>query len=76
MLLNGFKATGNFAHEAEVAYLKNLKFSDSIIYFVNELRYYRNSIIYYGKLVDVEYAKKVFKFTSKIYLRLSKIVKS
>jgi len=70
MLLAGFNATGNFAHEAEVAYMKELKFSDFEISFVNELRQSRNGITYYGKLFEVNYATKCYKFLMEIWKKL------
>lgn len=70
MLLKGFGASGQGAHEAEVAYLGKLKFTEQEIDFVNKLRYFRNGIMYYGKRFDKEYAKKaldfLYKFKEKI----------
>ena len=37
MLIEGYNASGNYAHEAEVAYMKLLGFSDYEISFVNKL---------------------------------------
>ena len=76
LLLDGYNSTGQFAHEAEVSYLRNLGFSDNEVSFINDLRYFRNSINYYGKILDVEYAEKVTTFTNKIYpkLRLNTII--
>jgi len=76
LLLEGYNSSGQFAHEAEISYLKNLKFKDSDILFVNELRYFRNSITYYGKQLTIEYAKKVFDFTEKIYSLLREKIES
>lgn len=67
LLLEGYSSSGNYAHEAEVSYLKKLKFLDSEISFLNELRYFRNSIMYYGKLLNTDYARKVLQFLDKIY---------
>lgn len=67
LLLEGYSSSGNYAHEAEISYLKKLKFLDSEISFLNELRYFRNSITYYGKLLDIDYARKVLQFLDKIY---------
>jgi hypothetical protein len=74
MFIEGFSASGNNAHEAEVAYMKVLDFSDSEVYDVNELRKARNSITYYGKIYEVEYAKKVYVLLKKIYPKLKEIV--
>lgn len=73
-LLNiGYTASGQYSHEAEVSYLINLDYPEADIIFLNELRYFRNSITYYGKMLDHDYAKRVFKFTEKIIQRLLKI---
>jgi hypothetical protein len=67
MFEKGFKAIGNGAHEAEVSFVKSLNFSDHDIQFLNDLRYVRNGVIYYGKLLEKIYAEKVFNFTKKKY---------
>ncbi len=72
MLLNGFGTTGVGAHEAEVSYLKELGFSENEVQFADQLRYFRNGIIYYGKILDKEYAEKVLNFLNRIYPKLIK----
>ena len=67
MLLEGFNSSGKGAHEAEVAYLRELKFSESDVQFANQLRYFRNGITYYGKRFNKDYALKVLGFLDKIY---------
>ena len=67
MLESGYSASGLGAHEAEVSFMKNLLFADEDVLFMNDLRYFRNSILYYGKILDKEYANKVLDFLSKIY---------
>ncbi|MFT4326060.1 MAG: hypothetical protein ACMXYK_01000 [Candidatus Woesearchaeota archaeon] len=67
MLLEGLHAVGNGAHEAEVAYLREKHFSEEDVQFLNDLRYFRNGIIYYGKILSEDYAKKVFVFIEKMY---------
>ncbi|OGJ17910.1 hypothetical protein A3K73_02795 [Candidatus Pacearchaeota archaeon RBG_13_36_9] len=74
MLLSGFSASGQGAHEAEVAYLGELDFSEQEIEFVNQLRYFRNGILYYGKKFDKEYAKKVFSFLEKFKEKIKAFV--
>lgn len=59
------------SHEAEISYLRNLGFQESEVLFMNELRYFRNGIKYYGKIFDMEYAEKVEKFMYK-YLKMLK----
>ncbi len=75
MLLDGYNASGNFAHEAEVAYMKNLNFSDFEVSFVNELRQARNGITYYGKIYEKEYAKSCYDFLMQLNTRLDMLFK-
>lgn len=70
MYNEGYKANGQGAHEAEVSYLRILKISQNDIQFMNELRYYRNGILYYGTKMDEEYAKKVINFSKKLRIKL------
>lgn len=74
LLLTGYCSAGQFAHEAEISYLKKYEFSDNDISFINDLRYFRNSVTYYGKVLGIEYAKKVIEFTKKIYPKLKDII--
>lgn len=71
LLLEGYASSGRYAHEAEVSYFKKLGFPDSEVFFLNELRYFRNSITYYGKLLDKEYAQKVFDFLVKVKSKMA-----
>lgn len=75
MFIDGFKAAGLNAHEAEVSYLRELAFQESDIKFANELRYFRNSVVYYGKSLDAEYANKVIEFLDRIYPVFEKLIK-
>lgn len=70
MLFSGFNSSGAGAHEAEVAYLRELDFSELDVQFLNQLRYFRNGIMYYGKKFEKEYAEKVFDFLIKIKKKL------
>ncbi len=74
LLLTGYCSTGQFAHEAEVSYLKKQGFSDNEVLFMNNLRYFRNSVTYYGKILNVEYGEQVVEFTKKIYPKLKKML--
>ena len=73
LFLDGYSSSGSYAHEAEISYLKKLNFLESEISFLNELRYFRNSVVYYGKILDKEYAKGVFDFLKKIVDELKQI---
>ncbi len=66
MLEQGLYSSGRGAHEAEVSYLKTLNLKDRDISFMDQMRYFRNGIIYYGTIVDKEYAEKVIRFTKKM----------
>lgn len=70
MLRKGFNSSGQGAHEAEVSYLRKLGFSDNDVRFADQLRYFRNGIVYYGKILDAEYAKKVVNFMKRIRPKL------
>ena len=51
---------------AEVSYMKELEFSENEVRFMNEVRYFRNGIKYYGKIFTKEYADQVVEFLKKI----------
>ena len=68
MFLQGYNS--NSSHEVEVSFLRVLGFSETDVRFMNELRYYRNGIKYYGTILNKEYAEKVLKFMEKMYTLL------
>ncbi|NOZ81168.1 MAG: hypothetical protein GXP63_05860 [DPANN group archaeon] len=72
MLLRGYNASGFGAHEAEVAYMRMLGFSENEVQFADQLRYFRNGMLYYGRILDAEYAKMVITFTKKCFDTLRK----
>ncbi len=73
--IDGYKSNGAYAHEAEISYLKKLGMPDSKIRIINELRYFRNSINYYGKKIDATYAKKITEFIEQEYEHLLGLIK-
>lgn len=75
MLAHGYNAAGQGAHEAEVAYLREIGFNENDVQFANQLRYFRNRIMYYGKIMDKEYAERIFEFMNKAYPKLKDILK-
>ena len=75
MLFDGYNASGQGAHEAEVSYLRILGFKDTEIQFFDKLRFFRNGMIYYGTILDKEYADKVIEFTKNNYVKLKKILR-
>ncbi len=74
LLRDGLYASGEGAHEAEVSYMKKIGFAEKEIRFMNDLRYFRNGILYYGKSFDQDYGKKVLDFLNKIYPQLKNVV--
>jgi len=73
MFIDGYNP-GN-SHEAEVSYMPILGFSETETRFMDEIRYYRNGIKYYGTILNMEYAKKVLEFTNKTYPKLKEMIK-
>ena len=71
MLEKGYTSSGQGAHEAEVAYSRKLNFNDAEIQLLNQLRYFRNGILYYGKRFDKEYAEKIIKFAKKKFKEMT-----
>jgi hypothetical protein len=74
MYKDGYNANGQGAHEAEVSYLRVLKVDEKEVQFMNELRYYRNGILYYGTRMDKEYAMKVIDYSKKILPKLKEMI--
>jgi hypothetical protein len=75
MLLNGYNASGFGAHEAEVSYMRNLGFNEKDVQFADQIRFFRNGMLYYGTILDADYAHKVIEFTKKVYSKLKKLAK-
>src|SRR3989344_9445442 len=67
MLLAGFNASGQGAHEAEVSYMRKLGFTETEVQFADQLRFFRNGMLYYGTILDKEYGEKVIAFLKKTY---------
>lgn len=74
MLLDGYNASGFGAHEAEVAYMRVLGFNEKDVQFTDQIRFFRNGMLYYGTILDKVYAEKVIGFTKKMYLELKSIL--
>lgn len=75
LYLVGYSASGQGAHEAEVSYLRLLGIAERDVLFADELRYFRNGILYYGSSLDAEYAEKVVEFARSVCLRLKESIK-
>ena len=75
LLSDGYSSSGEGAHEAEVSYMVELGFSEKDTRFMNDLRYFRNSIKYYGRQFDQEYAEKVLDFMERLYPKLEGILR-
>ncbi|MBI4983161.1 hypothetical protein HZC32_00765 [Candidatus Woesearchaeota archaeon] len=75
MLLEGYNASGFGAHEAEVSFMRILSFDERDVQFADQMRFFRNGMIYYGTILDKIYAEKVVEFTKRIYPKLKEMVK-
>lgn len=75
LLIDGYKSHGEGAHEAEIAYLRKLGFSEHDVRFTNDLRYNRNGIKYYGKSFEKHYAESSISFLNEIYPKLKSLLK-
>jgi len=51
------------------------RFKEQEVQFADQVRFFRNGILYYGTVLDKEYAEKVIEFTKINYLRLKEIIK-
>ncbi len=76
MLLKGYNASGMGAHEAEVSYLRKLKFNENDVQFLNQMRFFRNGMLYYGTILDKKYAEKTLKFAKSILPKLKNLIKN
>lgn len=70
MLLKGYNASGLGAHEAEISYMRNLGFKENEVRFADQMRFFRNGMLYYGTILDKEYAEKVILFIKEKYRKL------
>lgn len=70
LLKDGYSASGQRAHEAEVSYLRIFGFNEQEVAIADKLRYYRNGMLYYGKSLDKEYALIIWNFLDGIYEKL------
>ena len=70
LITEGYYSSGEGAHEALVSYMRIMEFPEKDVRFMNELRFFRNGIKYYGKSFDKDTAKKVIKFVEDTYPQL------
>ena len=73
MFLAGYNASGFGAHEAEVSYMRVLGFDEKDVQFADQIRFFRNGMLYYGTILDKPYAEKVIYFTKRIYSELKQM---
>ncbi len=52
--------------------MRILGFNEKDIQFADQMRFLRNGNLYYGTLIEKDYAEEVIKFTKIIYLKLIK----
>ncbi len=80
MLSEGYNATGQGAHEAEVSYMRTIGFAEKDVQFADQLRFFRNGMLYYGTILDKEYAQRVLElrvleFTKNNYPKLKQMIR-
>lgn len=75
MFLKGYNASGFRSHEAEVSYMRVLGFEEKDVQFADQMRFFRNGMLYYGTQLDKIYAEKSIEFTKKIYSKLMGMIK-
>lgn len=75
MLFEGYNASGPGAHEAEVSFMRILGFDEKEVQFADQMRFFRNGMIYYGTIIDKKYAETVIEFTKRIYPKLKEMIK-
>ena len=68
----GYAGSGQGAHEAEVSFTRRLHWNEKEVQFLDQIRFFRNRMLYYGSILDKEYAEKVLTFTEKMYDKLRK----
>lgn len=73
LIIDGYYASGKGAHEAEIAYLIILGFSEKDVRMFDKLRERRNGIKYYGEECDADYARRVIAFCKQMYPKLRKL---
>lgn len=71
LMKEGFSTTGVAAHEATIAFLQTKNWPENNILFLDQLRRFRNEIVYEGGSVDEKYAQEVLAFTKKQYERFT-----
>ncbi|MDP2925016.1 MAG: hypothetical protein Q8N99_01460 [Nanoarchaeota archaeon] len=76
LLLDGLKTTGEYAHKDLIDYLINYKeFTESDIFFMNDLRIKRNNGAYDGKKVEPSYLINNKNRILQLIEKLKKIIK-
>lgn len=70
LMQEGFSTTGLGAHEATIAFLQTKNWKEEDLLFLDQLRRFRNEIVYEGESLEEEYAQEVLTFTKKQYDKL------
>ncbi len=74
MLLEGYHASGFGAHEAEVSFMREMGFDEKDVQCADQMRFFRNGMLYYGTILDAVYAEKVIGFTKRMYVKLKHMI--
>ena len=76
MFIDGYEASGNYAHQAEVSCLRELNFLEAERNIMDEIRKFRNGIRYYGRRYMKNEADNCLNFMNSILPKLRKLVKN
>ena len=76
MFIEGYEASGNYSHQAEVSYLRELTFSEAEINIMDEIRQFRNGIKYYGRRYTKNEADNCLNFLNSMLPKLKKLVEN
>ena len=55
--------------------MRVLGFGEKDVQFADQMRFFRNGMLYYGTILDKAYAEKVLEFTKRTYPKLKELLK-
>ena len=77
VIISGLKncVNGQIVHIGSGTVATILGFDEKDVQFADQLRFFRNGMLYYGTQLDKAYAVKVIEFTKRIYTKLKQLLK-
>ena len=73
MSLEGYKS---YSHEADIAFLRKVYFSENIILKLDEVRRNRHRSKYYGVELKIDKAEELIKFCKNVFKKLESLVEN